>query len=49
MKNNERLSGILLHPTSLPSPYGIGDLGETAYRFVDFLVKLIRFYNTALY
>ncbi len=39
MKNNERLSGILLHPTSLPSPYGIGDLGETAYRFVDFLVK----------
>ena len=39
MKNSERLSGILLHPTSLPSPYGIGDLGETAYRFVDFLVK----------
>lgn len=39
MKNNERLSGILLHPTSLPSPYGIGDLGETAYRFVDFLEK----------
>lgn len=32
-----RLSGILLHPTSLPSPYGIGDLGEEAYRFVDFL------------
>ena len=35
--NNERLSGILLHPTSLPSPYGIGDLGKAAYDFVDFL------------
>lgn len=34
-----RLSGILLHPTSLPSPYGIGDLGEDAYDFVDFLEK----------
>jgi 4-alpha-glucanotransferase len=33
----ERSSGILLHPTSLPGPYGIGDLGEAAYRFVDFL------------
>lgn len=32
-----RLSGILLHPTSLPSPYGIGDLGGGAYHFVDFL------------
>ena len=35
----ERLSGILLHPTSLPSPYGIGDLGEAAYEFIDFLKK----------
>lgn len=34
-----RLSGILLHPTSLPSPYGIGDLGENAYEFIDFLEK----------
>src|ERR1041385_5561266 len=34
----KRLSGILLHPTSLPGPYGIGDLGPEAYRFVDFLV-----------
>lgn len=34
-----RLSGILLHPTSLPSPYGIGDIGETAFHFVDFLKK----------
>jgi 4-alpha-glucanotransferase len=32
-----RRSGILLHPTSLPGPHGIGDLGEQAYRFVDFL------------
>ncbi len=32
-----RTSGLLLHPTSLPSPFGIGDLGEAAYRFVDFL------------
>jgi 4-alpha-glucanotransferase len=32
-----RSSGILLHPTSLPGPYGIGDLGGEAYRFADFL------------
>ena len=32
-----RKSGILLHITSLPSDYGVGDLGPTAYRFVDFL------------
>lgn len=37
--NYERLSGILLHPTSLPSKYGIGDLGKAAYDFVDFLEK----------
>ena len=34
-----RLSGILLHPTSLPSPYGIGELGQEAYDFIDFLEK----------
>ncbi|MDO4312084.1 MAG: 4-alpha-glucanotransferase [Eubacteriales bacterium] len=34
-----RTSGVLLHPTSLPSPYGIGDLGREAYHFVDFLEK----------
>lgn len=33
-----RASGVLLHPTSLASPFGIGDLGPTAYRFVDFLI-----------
>lgn len=32
-----RSAGILLHPTSLPGRYGIGDLGEGARRFVDFL------------
>ncbi len=32
-----RASGVLMHITSLPSPYGIGSLGEAAYRFVDFL------------
>src|SRR5436190_2960795 len=33
-----RASGILLHPTSLPGRYGIGDLGAAAYHFVDLLV-----------
>jgi 4-alpha-glucanotransferase len=33
----QRASGILLHPTSLPSRGGIGDLGPAAYAFVDFL------------
>lgn len=35
----ERASGILLHPTSLPSKYGIGEFGSEAYAFVDFLKK----------
>lgn len=35
--NFPRSSGVLLHPTSLPGPYGIGDFGPEAYRFVDFL------------
>lgn len=34
-----RASGVLLHITSLPSPYGIGDLGPWAYRFADFLAE----------
>ncbi len=33
----ERASGILLHPTSLPGEYGIGDLGPQAYRFIEWL------------
>src|SRR5437667_533821 len=35
--SGRRKSGILLHPTSLPGPYGIGDLGPEAHRFADFL------------
>ncbi|MEW6212685.1 MAG: 4-alpha-glucanotransferase [Acidobacteriota bacterium] len=33
----QRSSGILLHPTSFPSRFGIGDLGDEAYKFIDFL------------
>jgi 4-alpha-glucanotransferase len=36
---NRRLSGILLHVTSLPGGYGIGDFGDSAYRFIDFLAR----------
>ncbi len=35
----KRSSGILLHPTSLPGAYGIGDIGPAAYRLVDFLAE----------
>jgi 4-alpha-glucanotransferase len=37
MMKFERASGILLHPTSLPGPYGIGDIGPAAYRWIAFL------------
>jgi 4-alpha-glucanotransferase len=37
MNNNVRSSGVLLHPTSLPGPHGSGDLGASAYHFVDWL------------
>ena len=37
MKSFSRAGGILLHPSSLSGPYGIGDLGPQAYRFVDWL------------
>ena len=33
----ERAAGILLHPTALPGPFGVGNLGAPAHRFVDFL------------
>jgi len=33
----KRSSAVLLHITSLPSRFGIGDMGETAYKFIDFL------------
>ena len=35
-----RESGVLLHPTSLPGPYGMGDLGPEAYKFADALVEM---------
>jgi 4-alpha-glucanotransferase len=35
---SNRSAGILLHPTSLPGPYGIGDLGPNAYHWIDVLV-----------
>ncbi|MCB9144053.1 MAG: 4-alpha-glucanotransferase [Anaerolineales bacterium] len=35
----KRSSGILLHPSSLPGPYGIGDIGPEAHRFVDWLAS----------
>lgn len=34
-----RSAGILLHPTSLPGPYGVGDLGPTAHTWVDWLAR----------
>ena len=37
--NFKRSSGILLHPSCLPGPYGIGDLGPEAYRWIDFLAE----------
>ncbi len=34
-----RCSGIVMHPTSLPGRFGIGDMGPSAYRFADFLAS----------
>lgn len=36
---SSRSSGIMLHPTSLPGPFGVGDLGPEARRFVDYLAS----------
>ena len=36
---HKRASGILLHPTSLPGRFGIGDLGPSAIEFIDFLAE----------
>ncbi len=33
----DRHAGVLLHPTSLPGPFGVGDLGPEAHNFVDWL------------
>ena len=35
----DRAAGILLHPTSLPGPYGIGDIGPQAHQWLEFLAK----------
>ena len=35
----ERSAGILMHISSLPSPFGIGTFGKTAYEFVDFVAQ----------
>lgn len=34
-----RCSGVVMHPTSLPGRFGIGDMGPSAYRFADFLAS----------
>lgn len=39
-----RSSGVLLHPTSFPSRFGIGDLGLEAYKFIDFLEQTYQQY-----
>lgn len=36
-RDPERIAGVLLHPTSLPGRFGIGELGDEAFAFVDFL------------
>ena len=38
-KQKNRSAGILLHPSSLPGPFGIGDLGRAAYHWVDSLTR----------
>lgn len=38
--NFPRAAGILCHPTSLPGPYGMGEMGPQAYRFVDLLAGM---------
>lgn len=35
----QRGSGVLMHISSLPGPFGIGTLGKNAYKFIDFLAK----------
>lgn len=34
---SKRAAGVLLHPTSLPGPFGIGDIGPEAHRYIDWL------------
>ena len=46
---DSRACGVLLHPTSLPSRFGIGDLGKNAYQFVDFLAVNFLHKSSALF
>ncbi|MFV9673229.1 MAG: 4-alpha-glucanotransferase [Acidimicrobiia bacterium] len=39
LRGDDRSSGVILHPTSLPGPYGIGDLGPEAHRWIDLLAE----------
>ena len=32
-------AGVIIHPTSLPGPFGIGEIGEEAFRLVDWMVS----------
>jgi 4-alpha-glucanotransferase len=32
-------AGVIIHPTSLPGPYGIGEIGEEAFGLVDWMVS----------
>ena len=40
MNHFSRESGVLLHLTSLPGPHGIGDLGQSAFQFIDQLKQM---------
>ena len=40
MKFFPRASGVLLHITSLPGPYGIGEIGQEAFKFIDILAEM---------
>jgi 4-alpha-glucanotransferase len=43
-KNMKRSAGIFLHPTSLPSPFGIGDIGGAAYEWITTLQQASQSY-----
>lgn len=32
-------AGVILHPTSLPGPYGIGEIGKEAFKFIDWIAS----------
>lgn len=48
MTSAQRASGVFLHLTSLPSDFGIGDLGPWSYRFADLLSKTNQHYWSIL-